>query len=121
MRHFCGELLDTRLQRGRELRRRGGLLPQVPQGPVGVHVEGVRGRGGRGHGEGEGRAGQGGVVGHAAVQELRQLEAVQDRLADGEALGVVLQDELRLLVAPGSPVRVSQVVLAALPDEERMR
>lgn len=69
-RQVFGKLLDSRLQRGRELWRRSRLLPQIPQRPVGVHVEGVRGRRGGGEGEREGRAGEGGVGGYAAVQEL---------------------------------------------------
>lgn len=120
-RRLLGELLDPRLQRGRELGGRRRLLAQEPQGPVGVLVEGV-GRGGRGaqrEGEREGGAGQRGVGGHAAVQQLGQLQPLQDGLADGEALGVALQDGRRLLGAAGSSVRVSQLLLAPLPIKWR--
>lgn len=115
-----GKLLDPRLQRGRELRSRGGLLAQVPHGPVGVQVEGLwsGGRGRQGEGEGEGRAGEGRVSGYAAVQELGQLQALQDGLADGETLGVALEDERRFLGGSGSPVRLTQLLLTPLPSKE---
>lgn len=118
-----GELLDSRLQCGRELGSRGGLLPQIPHGPVGVHVEGVRGgwRGGQGEGEREGRAGEGGVSRYAAVQELWQLEAFQDCFTDGETLGVTLEDDRRLLWGFGFLIRVPELILTTLPDEERRR
>lgn len=123
VRGVSGKLFDSRLQSGRELWRRGGLLPKEPQGPVAVHVEGVRGgRGGRqGEGEREGGAGKRGVGRHAAVQELRQLQPLQHGFADGETLGVTLEDGGRLLRAFGSSVRVPQLLLTALPVGEGWR
>lgn len=123
VRGVSGKLFDSRLQSGRELGSRGGLLPKEPQGPVGVHVEGVRGRrgGGQGEGEREGGAGKRGVGRYAAVQELWQLQPFQDGFADGETLGVTLEDGGCLLWAFGSSVRISQLLLTTLPDGEGWR
>lgn len=76
-----GELFDLRLKRGRELRGRRRLLAQIPEGLAGVCVKGVRGRWGGGA-ESEGGAGAGGISGHAAVQELWQLQLLENGLAD---------------------------------------